>query len=247
MEANRSGEGASFKLWEPFVWEFSSAIAIIVLIPGILWLTKKHPLSWLKIKQSLIIYCLGALVFSILHIFGMVMLRELVYGWQNMNYDFGNLIYEFLYEFRKDAWTFIFIVIVIQSYDFILSRIRGEANLVANGEEETTHQPIDRLLVKKLGKEFIIKIADVEWLESSGNYVNLHIKDRIYPIRSTLSGFIENFAVRGFCRIHRSTGVNLEYVDTIEPMAGGDSEITLKNGQRLSVSRRYKEQLKLNL
>jgi hypothetical protein len=51
----------------------------------------------------------------------------------------------------------------------------------------------------------------------------------------------------GFCRIHRSHGVNLDLIDTIAPLASGDSEIKLNNGKVLNLSRRYKEQLKSKL
>ena len=47
MEANRSGE-PNFQLWEPFVWEFSSAMATMLLLPACIWLLKKMPLIGLK-------------------------------------------------------------------------------------------------------------------------------------------------------------------------------------------------------
>ena len=33
--------------------------------------------------------------------------------------------------------------------------------------------------MKKLGKEFIVRVDEIEWLESAGNYVNLHVGKRI--------------------------------------------------------------------
>ena len=108
-------------------------------------------------------------------------------------------------------------------------------------------QKCDRLLVKKLGKEFIIKVEDIEWLESCGNYVNLHIKERIYPTRATLSGLITQISDKGFCRIHRSYGINLDAVDSIAPQPSGDSEVKLKNGKILNLSRRYRDEFKVRL
>ena len=102
-------------------------------------------------------------------------------------------------------------------------------------------------MVKKLGKEFIIKIDDVEWLESAGNYVNLHIKGRIYPIRATLTSLIDRISNKGFSRIHRSHSINLDCVDSITPLSSGDSEIKLTNGKVLNLSRRYKESFKERL
>ena len=246
MEANRSGE-PDFQLWEPFVWEFSSAIATMVLIPGCVWLLKKHLFDWAKVKVFLAIYLFSSVLFSLAHVVIMVWIRNLVYWLQSLDYNFGNIWIEFFYEFRKDLWSFIFILMFIKGYGFIVSRLQGEANPIAVGEEESITQRFDRLLVKKLGKEFIVKVEDIEWLESSGNYVNLHIKERIYPIRSTLTQLIAQIEEQGFCRIHRSHAINLNNIESITPLSSGDSEVKLDSGKVLNLSRRYKDAFKSQL
>jgi len=176
-----------------------------------------------------------------------VLIRKLVYWSQTLDYNFGNVWIEFFYEFRKDLWSFIFILMFIKGYGFIISRLQGEANPIAVGEEESITQRFDRLLVKKLGKEFIVKVEDIEWLESSGNYVNLHIKGRIYPTRATLTQLISQIEEQGFCRIHRSHAINLNNIESITPLSSGDSEVKLDNGKVLNLSRRYKDAFKSQL
>jgi hypothetical protein len=244
MEATRAGDQLNYEAWKPFVWEYSSAISMMALIPALSWMLNKFPLNWQQLKRTLLLYLFASLIYSGLHIAGMVAIREVVYWTQSMNYDMGNITFELVYEYRKDLWSFIFFIFFIVSYRFILSRLQGEASLVANGEDEPSTQSCDRILVKKLGKEFIIKVEDIEWLESSGNYVNLHIKGRIYPTRATLGGLVEQIAEKGFCRIHRSHGVNLDSIDSITPLNSGDSEVKLLNGKVLNLSRRYKDELK---
>jgi len=246
MEANRSGE-RSFQLWEPFVWEFSSALATIILLRACVWLLKTYTFNWEKIKAFLAIYLFSSLIFSFAHVVIMVAIRELVYWSQSLDYDFGNIFIEFLYEYRKDLWSFIFILIFIKGYGFIVSHLQGEANPIAVGEEENISQRFDRLLVKKLGKEFIVKVEDIEWLEASGNYVNLHSKGRIYPTRATLTKLIAQIEEQGFCRIHRSYAVNLNNIDSITPLSSGDSEVKLNDGKTLNLSRRYKDEFKSQL
>jgi hypothetical protein len=246
MEANRSGV-PSFQLWEPFVWQWSSAIGTILLLPACVWLLKKHPFNWSKVTFSLIVYFISSIIFSIVHVSVMVAIREIIYWTQSLNYDFGNILIEFIYELRKDIWGFISILIVIKGYGFIISRLQGEACPISVGEEENITQRFDRLLVKKLGKEFIVKVEDIEWLESSGNYVNLHSKGRIYPTRATLTQLISQIEEQGFCRIHRSHAVNLNNIESITPLGSGDSEVTLNNGKVLNLSRRYKNAFKSQL
>ena len=190
---------------------------------------------------------MASVIFSLVHVGIMVGLRKVIFWSQSRHYDFGNVPYELFYEYRKDLWTFVFIIAVIKSYQFIVSRLRGEANLIADGEDTLPENNSDRLLVKKLGKEFIIKVEEIEWLEAAGNYVNLHLHGRIYPTRSTLGKLIEQLEAKGFCRIHRSYGVNLNAIDSITPLSSGDSEVKLVNGTRLNLSRRYKDNLKAQL
>lgn len=247
MEATRGGNELPYETWKPFVWEYASAITLITLIPALGWLLNNFPVEWENIKRSIITYLLASLVYSGLHITGMTVIREFVYWTQSQNYDIGDIAFELLYEYRKDVWGFIFLLAFITSYRFIINRLHGEASLIAEGEDEQASQVCDRLLVKKLGKEFIVKVEDIEWLESAGNYVNLHIKGRIYPTRTTLNGLIAQISDKGFCRIHRSHGINLDEVDSISPQPSGDSEITLKNGKVLNLSRSYKNEFRARL
>ena len=179
---------------------------------------KKNAFNWAKIKTFLAIYLFSSVIFSLSHVVIMVAIRKLVYWSQTLDYNFGNIWVEFFYEFRKDLWSFILILMFIKGYGFIISRLQGEANPIGVGEEENITQRFDRLLVKKLGKEFIVKVEDIEWLESSGNYVNLHSKGRIYPTRATLTHLISQLEEQGFCRIHRSHAVNLNNIESITPL-----------------------------
>jgi two-component system LytT family response regulator len=52
----------------------------------------------------------------------------------------------------------------------------------------------------------------VDWLESAGNYVRLHVGARVHLVRATLSGLLLSLDPARFVRIHRSTIVNLDRV-----------------------------------
>jgi DNA-binding LytR/AlgR family response regulator len=246
MEAQRD-DVLPFMLWEPFIWEYSSAIGTLLLFPALIWLLKVSPFDWQKIARSLLIYSLSSIVFSLSHIGVMVAIRKLVYTVQDMHYDFGLSWFELLYEYRKDLWGFLFLIVVIKTYQYIVSQLAGEAAPISQGEDTPKNATLDRLLVKKLGKEFIVRVAHIDWLESSGNYVNLHIGERIYPLRATLTQLSEQLEQQGFCRIHRSHAIRLDTVESITPLPSGDSEVKLTTGKVLNLSRRYKEPFKTYL
>jgi len=247
MEANRDEVGISFPIWQPFLWEYSSALSLIFFLPLLILFLAKKPLAWENIKQNFLWHLLFSIIFSMLHISLMVLIRKLVYISQNLHYEFGELPIELFYEYRKDAWAYCLFVVMIYCFRFVTSRLIGEAKPVIIGEEQQKEPQLERLLVKKLGKEFIINIADIEWFESNGNYVNLYIKDRIYPIRSTISSFVEQVSPQGFARIHRSYGVNFNAVESITPLPSGDCELQLKNNKVLNLSRRYRDDFKAML
>lgn len=243
MEHSRSSN-STLQFWEPIAWEYSSAVSTLLLCPLLFWWFSRHPLQLTGIRSQLLRHLCGSLVFSICHVAIMVGLRELVYHWQGLNYNFGPLLREFFYEYRKDAWGYLFFLLGYQLAQFVYSRIKGEAHQLDNAEDSGAVLPLkapEHFLVKKLDKEFLIRVDDIEWLEASGNYVNLHSNGRIYPLRATLSNTLGQLSSKGFSRVHRSLAVNHNAIDNISYDNSGDGDILLKSGQQLALSRRYKD------
>ena len=89
--------------------------------------------------------------------------------------------------------------------------------------------------------------ADVEWLQAAGNYVNLHVRGRDYPLRTTMAAIETQLDPARFVRIHRSYMVNLDRLASIEPLDTGDARVHLDDGTVLPCSRRQREQLRLRL
>lgn len=190
------------------------------------------------------------LVFCIGHICLMVVLRKLVYGLLDQGYDFGPLAREFFYEYRKDVWGYLFLFTLFQLGLFVYRRLKGDAMLIGSDHTEDSasasqnNTAPEHFLVRKLDKEFLVKVEDIDWLESSGNYVNLHSKGRIYPLRATLASTVNILQHKGFSRIHRSLAVNHHAIHSISYDPSGDGEILLNSGERLNLSRRYKDQFR---
>jgi DNA-binding LytR/AlgR family response regulator len=177
----------------------------------------------------------------------MVGLRIVAYRLQGSEYDFGDWGRQLLYEYLKDARTFAGMVLMIETYRFLLRRWQGEASLLTAPDEgpplESVERP-ERFLVRKLGREFLVAANDVEWLQAASNYVNLRVRGHDYPLRSTIAGVEGKLDPRLFARIHRSYIVNLSQVVSIEPLDSGDARVHLKDGSHLPCSRRYRDALK---
>ena len=85
--------------------------------------------------------------------------------------------------------------------------------------------------------------SEVEWLQASGNYVNLHVRGRAYPLRSTMAAIEPQLDPARFVRVHRSHAVNLDHIAEIEPLDSGDARLVMKDGSSVPCSRRYRDGL----
>jgi len=245
MDVRRSG--LDFADWEPAVWEGSSGLTWLALAPLIVWFTRRFPLHWDTWRRQLPWHVMASVVVSLLHVLGMVGLRMLAYGMQGMDYDFGPWPAGLGYEYLKDVRTYALIVIILEFYRLLLRRMQGEASLLEAPDEGAPVDPVDRperFLVRKLGREFLVAANDIEWLQASGNYVNLRVRGHDYPLRSTIAGIEERLDPSRFARIHRSYIVNLDHLASIEPLDTGDARVHLKDGSVLPCSRRQRDALR---
>ena len=177
----------------------------------------------------------------------MVALREAVYAWAGADYDFGNWGRQLFYEYLKDGRTFLQFALVMEGYRFLLRRLQGEARLLDEPDDAPPDAPAERperFLVRKLGREFLVAANDIEALQASGNYVNLRVRGREYPLRTTISAIEARLDPARFQRVHRSHIVNLDQVASIEPLDTGDARIHLHDGSTLPCSRRYRAALR---
>lgn len=236
-----------FASWEPAVWEWSSHLVSLALVPAVLWYTRRFPLHLDTWRRNLPWLLLGSVAWSVLHVAGMVALRKLAYAVQGEYYEFGPWPREFFYEYLKDARHFAGLVVFIELYRLLIRRLQGEAS-VLSAPDDTPHvdQPErpERFLVRKLGKEFLIAAVDVEWLKAAGNYVNLHVRGRDYPLRTTMAAIEGQLDPARFVRVHRSYMVNLDCVGEIEPLDTGDARIAMRDGTTIPCSRTYRDALR---
>ena len=240
-----ASSGLDVAHWEPWVWEFSSGITWLALIPLLVWFDRRFPLQAGAFRRSVPAHLLFTVPLSLVHVLGMVGLREIAYAVMGGEYDFGGWARGIGYEYLKDVRTYGALLVTIYLYRFVLRRWQGEAGFINQARDDLAEEPVtDRFLVKKLGREFLVKVDQIDWIEASGNYVNLHVGERVYPLRETMAGIQAKLEGLGFARVHRSAIVNLDRVREIEPFDTGDARAHLTAGGRVPVSRRYRQALK---
>jgi two-component system LytT family response regulator len=100
------------------------------------------------------------------------------------------------------------------------------------------------LLIKKDERSVFLRVADIDWIESSRNNVRLHVGKDVSVFHETTTGIEARLDPKHFFRIHRSTIVNIDRIREMHPWFNGDYAVTLKDGTRLTLSSTYRERLK---
>lgn len=105
--------GASIAAWKPFVWEISSVIVIFALIPLVVRFEAHFRLDSHPRWRIVLAHLGAALIFSALHVAGILLLRKLVYALVGQRYGFDSLVVQAFYELQRDLITYVVILVVI--------------------------------------------------------------------------------------------------------------------------------------
>lgn len=249
IDAYRRGD--TLAAWEPLVWELSSVGMILVTLPLLWWGCRRWPLHADTWKRRLPLYVLASLAWSLLHVLGMMGLRKLAYlGAGTVYVDGAGWGMRLGYEYLKDVRVFFTFVALDHLLGWFARRQQGEAHLLAAPEDAPPVEPVDQpphFLVRKLGKEFLVATADVEYAQASGNYVNLRVRGLEYPLRMTMAALEGRLAPPVFLRPHRSWLVNRSHLQSIEPTDSGEAVLHMSDGTRVPCSRRQLPLLRQSL
>ncbi|WP_371022327.1 LytTR family DNA-binding domain-containing protein [Luteibacter sp. RCC_6_2] len=245
MDADRYG--IPIATWQIATNELTSVLVSLVMLPFLLRACDRWPLHADTWRRRLPLYFLGSVLWCAVHVAGMDLLRLLVYRLAGVAFDPGSLRMQVIYEYLKDVRTVFVIVAFWHMVEWFGRRVQGEAHLLDAPDEGAPVEPVDRperFLVRKLGRDFLVATADIEWAQASGNYVNLRVRGRDYPLRSTLAALETRLDPAVFVRAHRSYIVQLAQVTAIEPLDAGEARLHMADGSVLPCSRRYRESLR---
>jgi two-component system, LytTR family, response regulator len=125
-------------------------------------------------------------------------------------------------------------------------RRSGDVNerLVALLEDLKTPQGhLERLVVKSSGRLFFLRAEEIDWIESAGNYVSLHVGPESHLLRETMNGIETKLDPARFIRIHRTAIVNIDRIRELQPLFHGEYDVVLRTGTTLTLSRGYRDRL----
>jgi hypothetical protein len=158
--------GGAYDLGLPLLYELSSAVVIIALLPLVDFSVRRArgEIRW-SVKA---LWAVAAvLVFSAAHILGMVGLRKLAMGAVGSSYGFAFSLPELTYEFRKDAVTYFMLGAVF----WLAASRRDKAAEQAEAHSLPASASTDGLWLRDGSSRIRIEPEDIVMVTSAGNYV----------------------------------------------------------------------------
>jgi len=109
------------------------------------------------------------------------------------------------------------------------------------GDADDEAPSIERFTVRGRKRIYFVDAADVQWIESEGDYVALHDGEEAHLVRKTMKELENRLAPDRFLRVHRSYIVNTDYVEELRPLDHGTYRIIMEAGTPLKSSRGYSD------
>jgi two-component system LytT family response regulator len=113
----------------------------------------------------------------------------------------------------------------------LLDEVRGERGY------------LKRLAVPMGNRSIFIRARDIDWIGAERNYIRVYSGGRGHLLRESLTHIEGELDPAMFCRIHRSTIVNIDRIQSVETTFRGEYVITLEDKTKLTAGRSYKDTL----
>lgn len=121
--------------------------------------------------------------------------------------------------------------------DDLAARIAALLGELASGP---ARRHVRRLPIKKNGRVLLVDVEDVMRFEATGNYIEVHTRERMHLLRETLTRLEARLDPAGFARVSRSCIVNVHHIRELQPHFSGDFVVVLADDSEVQGSRRYR-------
>jgi len=128
-----------------------------------------------------------------------------------------------------------------------VEKIADRLEMLIDSSAGNDSKYIERVAVESRGKERILSMDSIDYITASGPYAELHVGEQVFLLRVRMQTLEDKLDPSKFFRIHRSSIVSLDQIDTLVNGSGGDYSIQLKSGVRLNLGRGRRDDLRTRL
>ncbi|MFN2563697.1 MAG: LytR/AlgR family response regulator transcription factor [Gemmatimonadaceae bacterium] len=111
------------------------------------------------------------------------------------------------------------------------------------GETLQASRPVRRLVVPTANADLVLDAAEIDWIQAEDYYAAVYALGKRHLLRESLASLEERLDPTRFVRVHRSAIVNLDRVRELRSTGLGEWVVVLRDGTRVPVSRRRREQV----
>jgi len=101
-----------------------------------------------------------------------------------------------------------------------------------------------KITIKDRDSIKLIKMDSIAWVDAAGDYMCVHAEGETHIMRCTMTQLLKELDANIFKRVHRSTIVNLNCIEEVIPHTKGEYFLQIDNGERIKVSRNYRDTIK---
>ena len=102
---------------------------------------------------------------------------------------------------------------------------------------------LQRLAVPMGNRTVFIRAQEIDWIAAERNYIRVYAGGRGHLLRESLTSIEAELDPAMFCRIHRSTIVNIDRIQSVETTFRGEYVVVLHDRTKLASGRSYRETL----
>jgi two-component system LytT family response regulator len=102
---------------------------------------------------------------------------------------------------------------------------------------------VSRLSVRTGQRIQIVPTEEIEWINASGDYAELHSRGRIYLLRETMNSLQQKLNPALFVRIHRSRIIRGDFIRELRLIDNREYVVKLSDGSEHRSSRTYADEL----
>jgi two-component system LytT family response regulator len=119
----------------------------------------------------------------------------------------------------------------------------GSSQESLRGYDSTNCRCLRWIVVKSADKVQFVATDEIDWIEAHGDNLILHVGAKQHAIRGTMKAMEQKLDPERFLRIHRSTIVNLNRLEELQPYFHGEFVVVLNDGTNLRLSRGRRQSL----
>lgn len=115
-------------------------------------------------------------------------------------------------------------------------------NYVNNDEAKKQSYPSKRIPIKLGNKVVFIENEEIKYIVASGYYAEIFTSSKKHLLRESLSNLMEQLNTVSFIRIHRSTIININFIQELINSNYGEIDVKMTDNKLFRISKSYKKE-----